>query len=88
MKRFVAVFLATGAVGVAAAPLASADPSSPPSCFGQEISGAAMSSPGFLGSFVSGYTQFFNSQGLNLGQAGIPFAKATCPTPPPPPPSS
>jgi hypothetical protein len=88
VKRFVAVCLVTGAVGVAVVPVASAASSSPPNCFGGEISTAAMSSPGFLGSFASGYAHFFNSNGTNLGQSGVPFAKATCPVVPPPPPSS
>jgi hypothetical protein len=89
MKRFVAVCLAVGAVGVSAVPAASADSSSPPNCFGQEIStGATNGPPGSLGAFISGYAHFFNSRDTSLGQTGIPFAKAACPVPPPPPPSS
>jgi hypothetical protein len=88
MKRFLAVCLAASAVGVSAVPVASADSSSPPNCFGGEIStGATSGPPGSLGAFISGYAHFFNSMGTSLGQTGIPFAKAACPVPPPPPPS-
>ena len=87
MKRFLAICLVVGAVGVGAVPVASADSSSPPNCFGQEISAGAQHSAGGLGAFISGYAHFFNSVGTSLGQTGIPFAKAACPVPPPPPPS-
>lgn len=88
MKRFAAICVAAAsAAAFAGAPVASADSSSPPSCYGQEISNAAAYSPGLVGTLASGYAHYFNSQGLNLGQAGIPFVKATCPTLPPPPPT-
>jgi hypothetical protein len=88
MKRLAAICLAAAsAAAFAGTPVASADSSSPPSCFGQEISAAAAYSPGFLATLASGYAHYFNSVGLNLGQAGVPFVKATCPTLPPPPPT-
>jgi hypothetical protein len=89
MKRLAAIcFAAASAAAFVGAPVASADSSSPPSCFGQEISAAAASSPGVVGTLASGYAHDFNSLGLNLGKAGVPFVKATCPTLPPPPPTS
>jgi len=88
LKRCAAVCLATAGAAFAVAPPAPAASSSPPGCFGQEISSAASSSPGFLGTFASGYAEYFNGLDLNLGQAGVPFAKATCPTLPPPPPAT
>jgi hypothetical protein len=89
MKPFVAACLATaGATALAGAPLTSADSSSPPSCYGREISNAATYGPGLVGTLASGYAHYFHSLGLNLGQAGIRDLKATCPMLPPPPPTS
>ena len=93
MKRLAAVCLASAAAGCIAAPIASADSSSPPNCYGQEIAAGATSStaligePGLIGLLASGYVHCENSLGLNLGQAGIPEAKAPCPALPPPPPT-
>jgi hypothetical protein len=85
MKRFIALCLATGAVGVAVAPAASADPSSPPDCFGQEHAAFLASGLGNLGDFTSDWVHYFNSRpGENEGQTGIPQVKALCPTLPPP----
>ena len=89
MKRLIALCLAAGAVGVAIAPIASADPSSPPDCFGQEHQEFVSSNPtpGALGDFTSDWVHYFNSRpGENEGQTGIPQVKALCPTLPPPPP--
>ncbi len=88
MKRVFTVCIAAGALSVSAVSVAAADPSSPPNCFGQEVStGATTGPPGSLGAFISGYAHFFNSMGTSLGATGIPAAKAACPTPPLPPPS-
>jgi hypothetical protein len=85
MKRLIAALAATGAV-FAVAPVASADSSTPPNCWGQEHAAANATSPGIIGTYASGYAHYFKSIGLNSGQAGVPAAKAACPTPPPPPP--
>ena len=90
VKRLLAVCLAAGVVGSAAVPVASADSPGPvagqPNCKGQ-LTAAGAQAFGGLGSIVSGYAHFFNSQGTSLGQTGIPALKANCPTPPPPPPA-
>jgi hypothetical protein len=84
MRRVAAVCLATvGAVALAGAPVASADSSSPRSCYGQEISSAAAYSPRLVATLASGYAHYFNSLGLTLGRKGVPLVKATCPTLPP-----
>jgi hypothetical protein len=87
MKRLIVAFVAAGALFAAVPVASSADSSLPPNCWGQEHATANQTSPGIIGTYASGYAHYFHSIGLNSGQAGVPAAKAACPTPPPPPPS-
>jgi hypothetical protein len=87
VKRLIAVCLAVGAAGIAVVPVASADPSDPANCWGQEHALANQANPGIVGVYASGYAHYFNSLGTSSGQTGVPAAKLSCPTPPPPPPA-
>lgn len=85
LKRFTLIIGAAGALAVGIASPASAAPSSPPSCFGQETAGFATSAPQAVGTFVSAYaTVGFSPPETSIGQTGVPSLKATCPSPPPP----